>query len=105
MSILHTITPPHVKHFPASTLNYNRINEWPLQFLRTGYYDLSYGYLHARTTDGLWWSATAGSATYGRNLGTHTSGVNAQSNYFRGHGFALRCGATCNAVTSSTIQQ
>ena len=75
----------------ASTPNYNRINEWPLQFLRTGYYDLSYGYLHARTTDGLWWSATAGSATYGRNLGTHTGGVNAQSNYFRGSGFALRC--------------
>ena len=74
----------------ASTPNYNRINEWPLQFLRTGYYDLSYGYLHARTTDGLWWSDTAGSATYGRNLGTHTGGVHAQDNYFRGHGFALR---------------
>ena len=65
-------------------------NSWPLQFLRTGLYYRSYGYLGARTADGYWWSATAGSATYGRNLGTHTGGVHAQDNYFRGHGFALR---------------
>ena len=76
--------------YPASTPNYNRINEWPLQFLRTGIYYRSYGYLYARTTDGNWWSGTAGSATYGRNLGTWTGNVYAQGNNFRGHGFALR---------------
>ena len=64
--------------------------EWPLQFLRTGYYHRSYGYL-ARTADGSWWSATAGSATHGRYLFTWTGYVNAQNNVFRGNGFALRC--------------
>jgi hypothetical protein len=105
MSILYTITPPHVKHFPASTLGYNHINEWPLQFLRTGLYHRSYGYLNVRTTGGYWWSDTAGSATNGRRLGTGTGDVSAQHNDWRGYGFALRCTATCNAVTSSTIQQ
>ena len=74
-------------------------------FLRTGHYARSYGNLAARTTDGNWWSATAGSATHGRYLGTWTGYVYAQNNYSRGLGLALRCGATCNAVTSSTIQQ
>ena len=105
MSILYTITPPHVKHFPASTPNYNRINAWPLQFLRTDLYHRSYGYLASRTVDGRWWSATAGSATLGRHLGTYTGYVYAQNYNWRGNGFALRCTATCNAVTSSTIQQ
>jgi hypothetical protein len=74
----------------ASTPNYNRLNEWPLQFLRTGFYIRSYGFLNARTTHGLWWSATAGSATHGRFLDTYTGYVDAQSNSWRGHGFALR---------------
>ncbi len=85
---------------PSGLFNY-----WPLQFLRTGYYDRSYGHLASRTTAGFWWSTTAGSAIYGRYLGTWTGNVVAQRNTFRGAGFALRCGATCNAVTSSTIQQ
>ena len=71
--------------------NYNRINEWPLQFLRTGHYGRSYGYLNERTTDGHWWSGTAGSATNGRLLNTWTGNVYAQYNLFRGYGFALRC--------------
>ena len=75
----------------ASTPNFNRINEWPLQFLRTGFYYRSYGYLLGRTSDGHWWSGTAGSATHGRYLGTWTGNVVAQDNYFRGYGFALRC--------------
>ena len=75
----------------ASTPNYNHINEWPLQFLRTGRYGRSYGDLYARTSNGYWWSDTAGSATYGRYLGTWTGNVVAQRNTFRGAGFALRC--------------
>jgi hypothetical protein len=72
--------------------NYNRINEWPLQFLRTGYYYRSYGYLRERTMNGSWWSGTAGSAINGRYLGTWTSNnVYAQDNNSRGRGFALRC--------------
>ncbi len=78
-------------------------NSWPLQFLRTGYYDLSYGYLHARTTDGLWWSVTAGSATYGRYLDTWTGVVYAQIINFRGAGFALRCGVLMNIFASLFI--
>ena len=70
--------------------NYNRINEWPLQFLRTGFYYRSYGSLNVRTTGGYWWASTAGSATYGRNLYTWIGYVNAQYNDWRGYGFALR---------------
>ena len=77
--------------YPASTLNYNRINEWPLQFLRTGYYRRSFGYLNGRTTEGAWWSGTVGSATHGCYLRTWPSHVDTQANYFRGLGFALRC--------------
>ena len=77
--------------YPASTPNYNRINAWPLQFLRTGLYRRSAGYLDGRTTNGFWWSGTAGSATNGRYLSTWAGYVNAQGNSFRGHGFALRC--------------
>ena len=80
----------------ASTPNYNRINEWPLQFLRTGYYARSYGYLNVRTTHGHWWSGTAGSAAHGRYLSTWTGNVYAQNNSFRGGGFALRCVAQRN---------
>jgi len=75
----------------ASVANYNRINEWPLQFLRTGHYGRSYGCLYARTTNGHWWSGTAGSATYGHYLDTWAGNVHAQNNHFRGLGFALRC--------------
>jgi len=70
--------------------NYNRINEWPLQLLRTGHYGRSYGYLHGRTTAGYWWSGTAGSAINGRNLNAWIGNVYVQSNYYRGVGFALR---------------
>ncbi len=77
--------------YPANTPNYNRLNEWPLQFLRTGHYGRSYGYLFGRTADSYWWSGTAGSATYGRYLYTWTGHVYAQYNHFRGLGFALRC--------------
>ena len=80
----------------ASTPNYNRINEWPLQFLRTGLYNRFYGDLASRTTGGYWWSGTAGSATLGRALGTWTGTVGAQLNYWRGYGFALRCVARRN---------
>ena len=76
--------------FSASVANYKRLSEWPLQFLRTGSYNRSYGSLLARTPDGHWWSDTAGSATTGRYLRTWTGDVRAQSNAFRGLGFALR---------------
>ncbi len=74
----------------ASVPNYNRINEWPLQFLRTGIYHRSHGYLHVRTSLGYWWSGTAGSATNGHSLDTWTGIVAAQNNNFRGFGFTLR---------------
>ena len=65
-------------------------NSWPLQFLRTGYYDRSYGYLDGRTMIGDWWSSVAGSATYGRHLSTWIGNVDTRRNNIRGYGFALR---------------
>ncbi len=55
----------------------------------TGWLDED-GYLGGRTTNGYWWSGTAGSATYGRDLSTWAGNVYAQHNAFRGRGFALR---------------
>jgi len=74
----------------ASVANYNRINEWPLQFLRTGNYRRSYGDLAGLTREGYWWSGTSGPGTHGRRLLTGTGNVGAQGNYWRGLGFALR---------------
>ena len=71
---------------PSGLFNY-----WPLQFLRTGYYYRSYGYLRERTMNGSWWSTTAGSAINGRYLSTWTGNVYAQNTNFRGLGIALRC--------------
>ncbi len=75
----------------ASVPNYNRINEWPLQFLRTGNYRRSYGYLYGHTTDGDWWSNTASSATYGHILGTWPSNIYTHHSNFGGGGVALGC--------------
>lgn len=66
------------------------VDLWPLQFLRIGYYNRSYGYLNDLTTYGHWWSNTASLATNGRRLYTRTGNVNAQRSDFRGNGLALR---------------
>ena len=71
--------------------NFNRLNEWPLQFMRTGHYIRSHGYLLSRRIDGYWWSSVASSATNGRHLGSSTGTVHALGNSFRGYGFSIRC--------------
>ena len=60
-------------------------------FLRTGHFSRSYGYIYDRVTDGGWWSTTAGSATFGHYLRTYPTNVDPQGNYYRGYGFAVRC--------------
>ena len=60
-------------------------------FLRTGIYDRSSGYIVGRVTNGFWWSTTAGSATDGHYLSMSPTHVNPQNNNYRGHGFAVRC--------------
>ena len=74
-----------------STEGYNKINNWPLNFLRTGYYYRSGGYISGRVAGGVWWSTTAGSATLGHLLSTYPTSVFPQNNYYRGYGFAVRC--------------
>ena len=76
----------------ASVPNYNRVNEWPLQFLRTGVYLRSHGYSYARTANGGWWSDMADSDTRGRALSTWPGNAYVQNSDLRGNGFALRCG-------------
>ena len=74
-----------------STEGYNKINNWPLNFLRAGSYGRSSGYIYVRVTNGYWWSTTAGSATYGHNLGTSPTNVSPRNTNSRGYGFAVRC--------------
>ena len=66
------------------------LQEW-LNFLRTGYYHRSYGYILERVTNGSWWSTTAGCDVYGHYLDTYPTHVLPQLNYYRGFGFAIRC--------------
>jgi len=67
------------------------MREETLNFLRTGLYSRSNGYIYYRVTNGLWWSFASGSATGGHDLGTGPTYVLPQRNYYRGHGFAVRC--------------
>jgi len=67
------------------------VSFWPLNFLRTGYYNRSDGNVNVRVTRGFWWSTTAGSNAYGLNLATNPTVVDPQNNYYRGYGFAVRC--------------
>ena len=62
-----------------------------LNFLRTGDYHYSYGYPTNCFINGLWWSNTSVSASYGRNLGAYPGNVDLQNYSYRGHGFAIRC--------------
>ena len=60
-------------------------------FLRTGLYGPSYGFINVRVAAGYWWSTTAGSDVYGHYLATSPTYVNPQGNYYRGYGVAVRC--------------
>ena len=60
-------------------------------FLRTGGYYRSNGYMDERAAIGLWWSTAAGSATHGHRLYTYPTAVRPQNLYYRGNGIAVRC--------------
>lgn len=74
-----------------STEGYNKINNWPLNFLRTGVYDRTNGNILNRTIISYHWTDLSGSATYGHNLYSSSTNVIIQNNYLRGNGFAIRC--------------
>ncbi len=74
-----------------STEGYNKINNWPLNFLRTGSYHRSNGGIVNRTVHGVWWSDTGSLATLGRTLHTGPTYVSPQNGNYRGYGFAIRC--------------
>jgi hypothetical protein len=69
----------------------NQLANFPLNFLRTGYYRYSDGKVYSRTTGGNWWSATRSFATHANALNTNTTPVYPQISDYRGHGFAVRC--------------
>lgn len=74
-----------------STEGYNKINNWPLNFLRTGYYYYGDGYSGNRLAYGAWWSSiNSPEGIY--HLSTVTGIVHPQDYYgYRGMGFAIRC--------------
>ena len=74
-----------------STEGYNKINNWPLNFLRTGGYNRSLGYIDNRTQNGYWWANASSSDTGGRRLATSPTYVGPQDGLNRGYGFAIRC--------------
>ena len=60
-------------------------------FLRTGIYGRSDGYLYARVTNGNWWSTTSSSSAGSHFLDIYPMVVYPEGNNYRGHGFAVRC--------------
>lgn len=74
-----------------SAESYNKVNEWPLQFPRTGDYHRSYGYVYLRKADGDEWSNTSRTAFSGYYLNSVDGRVRPQFNHARGNGFAIRC--------------
>ncbi len=67
----------------------NQLANFPLNFLRTGFY-FDDGKTYHRTINGYWWSAT-GTVDRARNLGAKVSDVFPYDGNYRGSGFALRC--------------
>ena len=83
----------------AGINGWNRVNGWPLNFMRTGRYSSgSYGgYIYERTRYGGWSSITSSGyrpAEYSYSLYTHDDSaelVSPQYSDSRGHGLAIRC--------------
>lgn len=71
--------------------SYNKVNEWPLQFPRTGDYHRSYGYIYLRGSDGNEWTSTFRSNVTAYYLNTNVSRVRPHFMHARGNGFAIRC--------------
>ena len=85
----------------TSIANYNRLNEWPLQFMRTARYNRANGYVYLRTSDGYWWTSTTISSIKGYALFTWPSTI--QDSGWRGTGVAIRCGARWRMALASPI--
>jgi len=69
------------------------VEEAPLDFAYTGYYNYSSGSLSGETTYGYFWSRTAHSSTYAYYLDFSSGNVNPQNYVNRGYGLPLRCTA------------
>jgi len=67
------------------------MREETLNFLRTGYYNRSEGYIASRVLSGLWWSDTNSLTTNGYDLYIYPTGIAPQHSDYRGYGFAVRC--------------
>ena len=63
----------------------------PLNFLRTGDYVHSHGYVNTRIVFGLWWSAVASQNSNSYSIYSYPTGVDYHNNASRGFGFAVRC--------------
>ena len=74
-----------------STEGYNKINNWPLNFLRTGYYERVNGHINRRTVNGCWWSDISMGTARSAFLDTANTSIMSTANYYRGRGYAVRC--------------
>ena len=68
-----------------------KLRQSPLGFVYTGYYRYNFGSLGDEGSGGYYWSRTAYSGTHAYFLYIGSSRVGPKDNYFRGHGYALRC--------------
>ncbi len=69
----------------------NQLANFPLNFMRTGYYHYSNGDLRYRLAAGVWWSGSSSSPVDAYDLGTTTANIVPQYTDNRGVGFAIRC--------------
>ena len=74
-----------------STEGYNKINNWPLNFLRTGNYYHANGFVSGHKISGQWWSAISNSDIRAHNLDITLTYLYPSNSNRRGFGFAIRC--------------
>ena len=93
-------TLPTSSDYSSLTTTYNitnnstgstKLRQSPLGFVYTGNYSYGNGSLGEEGSGGYYWSRTAYSGTHAYFLYIGSSRVGPKDNYFRGHGYALRC--------------
>ncbi|MBR2725680.1 hypothetical protein IKE87_00185, partial [Candidatus Saccharibacteria bacterium] len=75
----------------TSANNYSGQMQNPLNFNRPGTYVWSNGALHARGTNGNFWSSVSYSATGAHGLAFYSTYFYPQNSNFKGYGYSVRC--------------
>src|SRR5574344_248278 len=80
--------------FTPSTSPSVIVENAPLNFVRSGYYDWSSGQLYDRGAGGRYWSTATFSSTSACNFYFRSDDLRPQDGDYKNHGFSVRCAYT-----------